>query len=293
MVALYLPYYLWRWSYYGYPLPNTFYVKVGGTWAQVLRGAEYIGQYGLSEPLLGAALVAALAGWWLWRGVPALPWREVLAVQVLVALSVLYVVAVGGDWMPGQRFIVPFIPLLVLLVVWGAAGLARHGRWVALVALVLLVLTGGGMAARLPADSSYAYTDIWSWNYTVRRHREIGRWIRASTPPGTWIATGAVGAIPYYAERPTIDIYGLVDEHIAHLDVPDIGTGRPGHEKSDPAYVVERAPELITYKASDELWDYTGFRSAYTLTEFPGPEGHSVQMYVRNDTSLVELSAPR
>jgi hypothetical protein len=37
---------LWRLSYYGYPLPNTFYVKTGFTLAQAWRGATYLGGRG-------------------------------------------------------------------------------------------------------------------------------------------------------------------------------------------------------------------------------------------------------
>src|SRR5262249_45735050 len=33
-LAIFGPYYLWRLGYYGYPLPNTFYAKVGSTTAQ-------------------------------------------------------------------------------------------------------------------------------------------------------------------------------------------------------------------------------------------------------------------
>ncbi len=41
--ALYLPYFIWRVTYYGYLLPNTFYAKVGYGTAQVIRGLGYLG----------------------------------------------------------------------------------------------------------------------------------------------------------------------------------------------------------------------------------------------------------
>ena len=41
-LALFVPYFIWRWSYYGYPVPNSFYAKVGSTGAQVMRGLRYV-----------------------------------------------------------------------------------------------------------------------------------------------------------------------------------------------------------------------------------------------------------
>ena len=32
-VALWAPWFAWRWWYYGWPFPNTYYVKASGAWA--------------------------------------------------------------------------------------------------------------------------------------------------------------------------------------------------------------------------------------------------------------------
>jgi hypothetical protein len=142
------------------------------------------------------------------------------------------------------------------------------------------------LVARLPQHSSFDYNAIWIQNYVVRRYREVGRWINANTPPDTWVATGVAGAIPYYAERPTIDALGLTDLHIAHLPSDTLGTGRPGHEKSDPDYVLGRKPEIITYKESHLFWDHPLLKANYRLRSFPGPEGQAVWLYVRKDVQL-------
>jgi hypothetical protein len=44
-LAIFLPYYAWRFSYYGYPMPNTFYTKVGGGLIQYARGVRYLLEY--------------------------------------------------------------------------------------------------------------------------------------------------------------------------------------------------------------------------------------------------------
>lgn len=43
-----------------------------------------------------------------------------------------------------------------------------------------------------------------------------------------------------------MDVYGLNDLHIGHLDVATMGSANPGHDKQDPAYVLfERKPDYI------------------------------------------------
>jgi hypothetical protein len=286
-LALFVPYFAWRWSYYGYPLPNTFYVKVGGTWAQMQHGAAYLLAFGRDDLLLVAGGIGAVAGAWAWRRTLREQWREVALLVGLTLLFCVYIVVVGGDWIPGARFAVPIIPLLALFVAWGLSGLAQRLPRFAPLALVAAVVLIVGLGMRLPRDSSdNPVSPIWTQNYVVRRYREVGRWINMHTPPGTWIATGVAGAIPYYAERPTIDALGLTDLHIAHLPSSDLGTGRPGHEKSDPAYVLGRRPEIITYKESHTFWGHPLLKEHYQLRSFPGPEGQAVWLYIRKDSNL-------
>lgn len=56
--------------------------------------------------------------------------------------------------------------------------------------------------------------------------------------------------MPYYSQRRTLDMFGLTDEHIAHL--PPIGGARrqAGHEKFAPDYVLDRRPDLIVTRLS-------------------------------------------
>lgn len=156
---LYLPYFLWRWSYYGYLLPNTFYAKTGATTAQVQRGFAYTREFFLSlglrslVVLLGLSLLALL--------LPVLrryttqsfvglsdkfspqrhedtksgqeiPDRDAerqrrreaknraaAVLWVFVALTAIYVSLVGGDHFPLGRFFVPIVPPLALLLTHG------------------------------------------------------------------------------------------------------------------------------------------------------------------------------
>ena len=112
LIGLYGSYFLWRWSYYGYLLPNTFYVKVGGTWAQALRGVEYLWTFATTHVLFLVMVGGvALGGWRCFRS-RRLPsgWQVGTLLAAMVTIFTLYIVAVGGDWVPGARFFIPLLP---------------------------------------------------------------------------------------------------------------------------------------------------------------------------------------
>ncbi len=289
-LVLYVPYFLWRWSYYGYLLPNTFYVKVGGTAAQAQQGARYLWESGLTYPLLLAGGAGLLLGVLL-RGRAAGPPQHpnMPLIGGFVVLSSLYIILVGGDWMPGARFAMPLLPPLAITTVWGLAALAV---WLGasrlprmrllsplLLAGLLLLLT-----LRLPEHSSNTPGSlIYQERVVVARYREMGRWINTTTPPDTVVAAAAIGALSYYANRPIIDMLGLTDPYIAHLPGEHLGTGKPGHEKSDPAYVLEQQPDIIPRFARPHLEEHPLFLANYRLLKATGPEGFTLRLYVRND----------
>ncbi len=289
--ALFVPYFIWRWMYYGYPLPNTFYVKVDGTTTQLIRGIHYLWQFGIEDLLLFLGMGGILSGAWFWRHEHHREYtntRAMVLMSTLVGVFACYVVFVGGDWMPGARFLVPITPLLALLSAWGFAGLARQTIYTMALALVISVGSITILALRLPHESTHHHSEVWIQDYSTRRYREIGRWIYAHTPTDVTIATGIAGALPYYAERPMIDILGLTDEHIAHLPPTHLGHERPGHEKTDVDYVLGRRPEIIPYKGSSLLWQHPDFKVLYRSMQFDGPEGHAVKLYVREGVQLQE-----
>jgi hypothetical protein len=282
LAALYLPYFLWRWSYYGYLLPNTFYVKVGSTWSQVARGAGYLFDTSNAYVLPYVAIAAGIVGVWARRRNSShTHWPLVGLIGGVAALFALYIVVVGGDWMPGARFVVPIVPLLVLLIAWGGGGLMRRaGRGLSLVLLATLLAV---LVGHLPRDSSYnPDTPFWEENYWIQANRETGLWLNAHTPPDTLITTAVAGAIPFYSERPTIDALGLTNEYIAHRPAETLGQGRAGHEKTDPDYILKRNPHIITFRGSVMFWDHPLF-SRYHLETFHGREGRAVKLFIRED----------
>src|SRR6185436_8358379 len=106
--AIYAGWFLWRWRYYGLPLPSTYYAKSAIATLLPRRGLEYV-----ADELVGGGLWCALPAlpWLLWRQRPA-----ALVLGGFLFLHLLYVVQVGGDWMPFGRFVLPVVPPLVVLL---------------------------------------------------------------------------------------------------------------------------------------------------------------------------------
>ena len=65
--------------------------------------------------------------------------------------------------------------------------------------------------------------------------------------PETVIAASSIGALPYYADRPLIDMMGLTEPRIGRLNMERMGQGPAGHEKGDGNYVLLRRPDIVLF----------------------------------------------
>jgi hypothetical protein len=248
-LVVFLPYFVWRWSYYGDLLPNTFYAKVGSDTAQVVRGVGYVHHFFVES---GYWLLMPLVGL-LWCGRRA---ATVVLGGLCVAL-VSYVILVGGDGLPMYRFLVPGLPLFFLLIALGTTGLVTRlgaGRAARIGAAILIVCMCAGNALRAyrgPSARSVARSrlEVLAW-------KEVGAYFGENAPAGASIAVLAAGAIPYFSRLEAIDMLGLNDRTIARREMPDLGRGHAGHEKYDIDYVLSRQPTYVVigvYGLSREL----------------------------------------
>ncbi len=228
--------FLARRIYYDAWLPNTYYAKATGGAGTLGDGLTYFLDFVSTSWLHGVALIPVVVA--LWHGGPA---RRVLAAAV--GLNVAYVVWLGGDTFAGARFFVPTLAPFALLVGDGVVhGLRRLDVRPPFLVAAAGALTGAMVAGTWPELSRQAELAA-----SMTRNRAfVGKLLKEITPPDTVIALNTVGALPYYAERPAIDLYGLTDAHIARVPV-DVRhrKGGIGHEKGDGDYVMSRAPHLI------------------------------------------------
>jgi arabinofuranosyltransferase len=284
---IFLPYFLWRWWYYGWLLPNTFYAKVGAGAAQIGRGLIYTHAF------------FAMSGYWLLLPLAGLKWSRCRRAALLPGGLVLALagctIFVGGDALPMFRFIAPLLPAFFLLLAAGTAGLLAllGGRPSARISIGLLLLLFVVGATR-PGFTGAFYDELRRDTTEVSAWKQVGLWLREHVAPTATIAVLPAGAIPYVSGLRAIDMLGLNDATIAHRDMPGLGTGLPGHEKFDVDYVLSRRPDIILlgvyglqaeprppqdlvtyyYEAETRLLDSPQFRDAYEIRRARAPGGY-------------------
>ena len=270
------PWYAWRWWYYGYPFPNTYYVKAAGdpppgyTEALIKNGLYYVWQWARQTHVLQAAPVLLL-------GLLAARARSrrllfgSLAVP-LTAVYLVYTVKVGGDFMGLHRFV---MPLFFIAAVACALGLRQVAGWLAgamtrLLArmlsgragVVIQVLVPAAVLAVLAAFAvdqqqlTAASTRWGNWQSDrgidtpaylavyARDRGAIGAHMRDCFDEDDFSIVGGAGAQPYAGRMRAIDVFGLVSRKIAH-DVPPTRP-RAGHNKWGPdALLLEHDPDFV------------------------------------------------
>jgi len=276
-LIIFVPFFIWRLSYYGELLPNTFYAKTGGGLRQIPRGLGYTGRFLLSlgGPFALLSIAALVRDW---RATLA-SWRGY--VLVMIAAYTLYIIVIGGDHFPGDRFFVPLVPWFALMMADGIAqlyaGWRERLRLAAPIALSAILLLYTGNALFRGADFEIV---IKGDDESLGIWRELGWWFSDHARPDESIAAMGAGAIAFYSDRTTIDLLGLNDKHIARVQSDTIGAGTAGHEKRDPAYVLNvRKPTYIP-----QIWDeYFGGERAlagrYSLISIHTRYGRAMKLW--------------
>ena len=275
-LGIWAPWFAWRWLYYGWPFPNTYYVKATGPWTRPEmahqmwhQGAYYLWVW-LNQTKLLFVLPVAVLGLIAVR--PRTPRFALgLAAALLAAGYLPYTVSVGGDFMGLHRFIMPMFVVAALGVVLGLEWLCSLiGPWARVavsVAASILVLAGFARSQVRLTSRSLAWgnfasdrgidTPAFLITYTEDRAR-IGRAMAPCFEPGDFSIVGGAGAQPYFGHMRSIDVFGLVSERVAH-QAPRI-RARAGHTKF--------ASDLLLAQ-----YDPTFVFSCYAIHATPTPPG--------------------
>jgi arabinofuranosyltransferase len=137
--------------YYGFPLPNTYYAKVANGIPRFLmmrQGAAYVLNSISHDPITLGTVALSLMFAWRTRGAAR-------RAAVSAALYVAYTVSVGGDFMSGRFFAMPFlVALMTVIPEAGAAG----APWAAGALLVYNLLM-----PIVPVKTTASYDAAWAW----------------------------------------------------------------------------------------------------------------------------------
>jgi hypothetical protein len=283
--CIYVPYFCWRFAYYGYLLPNTFYTKVGSNVEQISRGFTYFKDF-LSPVILLIAIALIPFATLRWFRT----YRNLSLIPLILFFYTVYIILVGGDIMPAFRFFTPLLPLLCLLAGIALSSFPGTRKLAAAAGLILSLAVIAYNLYEIKHDW-YIHNKI-EIDQTAARGLEVGLWLRIHSRPDMVIATNTAGSIPYFSRLKTIDMLGLNDLHIAHRPIADLGKGRPGHEKGDGVYVLSRRPDYIHLGSSlgsirpdhgflsdEEIFAQPLFHQLYKLRIIALPSGKRLNIY--------------
>ncbi len=233
----------WGWLlfavvYYGFPFPNTYYAKVhfgAPHWLQLRQGLAYLASSLRFDPITICTIAAAIGV--CVRIAPGRP--RTLATGA--ALYVFYTIWVGGDFMAGRFFALPFLTATLLLAWVPKRAVTAYG---AVAALLLLNLWNP-----LAPVKTLQNPDIgWNWRYQNGVKDERGAHNRTVNPltyevfrvmpdnplaregrsfaasPDTVFVHPWIGLVGFYAgpQKYIIDPNALSDPLLARLPVgPD------------------------------------------------------------------------
>ena len=175
----------------------------------------------------------------------------------------LYIVYVGGDYMAMYRFFVPILPLVYLLFGFVANNLfsvlerSLRKRVVTMGLLAFACVATGLQSTpfeeklfQKPPYQHGHFRGVQTERWHVARLTLIGKFFdEYKCDADESLATGAIGAIGYYANMRVLDLNGIVDAHIAHQKPkrPSLSERLPGHEKEDLAYTFSKKPTYFVF----------------------------------------------
>ncbi|MBX3080287.1 MAG: hypothetical protein KF716_01550 [Anaerolineae bacterium] len=253
---------LFRLAYYGDIVPNTYHLKVEG-YPLTLR----IG-YGLLAFLTQASMMN-----WLIFSLPfaILIFRRDRMVMLLLALyagQAAYSIYVGGDawdwWGGANRFISVSMPLFFVLmattlgklyqaVTAARKGNVRRGRMLLNLGSVLVIAL---MIVNMNAVDNGKALGEWTMTKPALHVLDSIEFLQRSmiveqtTTPDASLAVVHAGLLPYFTNRPTIDMLGKSDKYIASLPMRQGLGWYAGHLKWDYSYSIGQLhPDVIV-----ELW---------------------------------------
>ncbi len=249
VVVLFVPYWFWRYQYFGYFFPNAFYAKSVAL-PYYAQGLEYIRLYWKTyyvAALLPILAIVALAGSrprfaeivrvksFLARfgATDDTSRPEILALFFTVAYLA-FIVRLGGDFM-FARFLIPVTPMAWFLLE-SLAGRVAPGRLGYVLGAV--VIAGTFFRYDQYRDNSFVgYVADEARYFTVdqplERSQHDGKTLAGcfdGLPVRVAVWAGQL-RLAYYADPPYVieSSGGITDAAVAHQQIT--GRGRPGHEK--------------------------------------------------------------
>jgi arabinofuranosyltransferase len=246
-----------RLSYFGYPLPNTYYAKVSSNPIDnIVQGIHYVTGFLSSNLLVVPGLLAALLGLmiaaqsWLTSARTRARLPAAHSVMLLIGGTIAFVVGAivleGGDHFPGFRMLQPYVPLMCvaltfyvpLLAGWNQLTPSRTSglAWSACIVAAILVSSYSAFGVSnkgLKEDFALAQDG-----------RRIGNLLNTlSDQPAPDVGVLPAGGIAVSYEGRVVDLLGLNWVEMAHAS--GRRTGMPGHSAFNLDVFWKHPPQIM------------------------------------------------
>jgi arabinofuranosyltransferase len=293
--------FLFRYLYYGYLLPNTFYAKTNFDMISLKAGFNYLFSF-IKEYLLYGVVVIII----IFSVRNKKIFFEVTLLLLILIVYSIYVVFIGGDVLAQHRFWLPVLPIIYILFTYALIGINNltKGRYII---FILLFAIGTGYFNYINnRDEIHRITEreislVNRMKITAETLNELGR-IRNRR---LTIATSTIGAISYYADADVIDMLGLTDSYIAHnpqfIEQISNDPTNPWKEKRFNAnYVLKRNPDYILFATEVKPSSYAE-RALFATNEFfqnyfvwfiPRPHEKMLFFFARKNAYQMSLNKP-
>lgn len=217
--------FLFKLSYYGDILPNTYYLKAASN-TSLSRGLFYVYSF-FSE--YGLFLFLVIGAVYFRKFFSKTNFKLILT--GIICIWLLYVIKVSGDFME-YRFIVPIMPLIYILV---SVIISSMPSWKskAIVVYFLLIFSFYHATWFERTNGIESISELHAHVVDERENwKAVGQTLGAifsDAHPPVIIGVTTAGAIPYYSKLPSIDMLGLNDKWVARNGL--IIGSRPGHTR--------------------------------------------------------------
>jgi hypothetical protein len=258
-IVIFVPYWLWRFSYFGFFFPNTFYAKSINL-DYYSQGLTYAWLY--LETYLIYFLIIPLGVVGLWKfikptfktNIILTAWRHlrteatephpVLLGTLYITLYTFFVIRIGGDFM-FARFFIPITPMIYFLI---ERLLNRYASQAAFLAVALIVLFGtyfrndqykDNVFVGYIADEKQYFTSVEPLEQSQKDAATLKKYFK-DLPVRVAFYAGQLRLIYYLDPEFAVESSsGLTDTAIAHQVITT--RERPGHEKHPTLdYLIKR-----------------------------------------------------
>ncbi|MFX1259058.1 MAG: hypothetical protein ACFFAN_14460 [Promethearchaeota archaeon] len=256
--SIYSIYFLWRWNYYGYLLPNTFYTKRSKSLIS-MAAIEYIALFLIfSAPIILLMIFGTYK-----TAIKNKDFKKLIFLIVPVIIN--FVITLNlKQFNAGQgfRYLLPGMPFIITISIDSFKHLKLNRKInfsekFKLISLfkhycsILFILS----LVIIPTSAPLVHKNVIN-NDTNEKHYRLAKWFNKHIDKDELIAYVDMGVVPYYSELDFVDMWGVVDEEVAHNGF-------------SVEYILDREPTFIMFKiwgpSVDDFLEEEDFEENYEL----------------------------